>query len=192
MKQKSDFIGASSRDYCPFVREKTEQLLTQTLLKLKPKTILEIGTFLGYSAFVMAQVCPNAKIISVEKNEQNFLDAQKNLQDLSNVEVINADAFEFLQKNTNLKVDFVFLDGPKGQYVKYFPYLKNMLNVGGILFADDILFYGLVSSGEKIEHKHRALVNNLRKFLDELKKDEDFETDIYDFDDGVSVSKKKR
>lgn len=192
MKQKTDFIGAKNRDYCPFVREKTEELLIETLKSLNPTKILEIGTFLGYSASVMAEICPRAQILSVEKNENNFLDAQQNLKDYSNIKLFNCDALEFLENNRSLKFDFVFLDGPKGQYVKYLPFLKDMLSYNGVLFADDVLFYGLVNSNEKIEHKHRALVNNLRKFLEELQNDDNFDTMIYDFDDGVSISKKKR
>jgi len=65
------------------------------------------------------------------------------------------------------------------------------MNSGAILLADDILFYGLVRSAEKIEHKHRALVNNLRKFIQAIQSDEDFETEIYDFANGMSMSRKK-
>lgn len=192
MKQKKDFVGVENREYCPFVRQKTEELLIETLKCLNPKKILEIGTFLGYSASVMSEICPDAEILTVEKNEKNFYDAQKNLKEYQKISLVNADAYEFLETNQSLKFDFVFLDGPKGQYIKYLPFLKKMLNKNGVLFADDVLFYGLVNSNEKIEHKHRALVNNLRKFLDEIRNDSDFDTKIYDFDDGVSISKKKR
>ncbi len=192
MKEKSQLIGVESREYCPFVRTNTEQLLIQLLKQNSPKKILEIGTFLGYSASLMAEVCPSSKIITLEKDSQNFLDAKINLKPYQNVSLLNSDALDFLQANDEMRFDFVFLDGPKGQYVKYWPFLKKMLNVGGILLADDILFYGLVNSTEKIEHKHRTLVNNLRKFLELVKSDDEFETSIYDFDDGVAVIRKLR
>lgn len=192
MKDKSLFFGVESRDYCPFIREKTEKLLIELLKEYDPKNVLEIGTFLGYSASLIAETCPEAKVITIEKNLDNFFDAKKNLAGIENVIQFNCDAYDYLQNNSDERFDFVFLDGPKGQYIKYLPYLKKMLNVGGVLFADDILFYGLVNSEEKIDHKHRSLVNNLRKFVDQLKSDCDFETQIYDFDDGVGVAKKLR
>ena len=65
-----------------------------------------------------------------------------------------------------------------------------MLCKGGILVVDDVMFYGLVQSDGKIAHKHRSIVNNLRKFLDMLKNDADFDTQIFEFEDGVSVSRK--
>ena len=43
------------------------------------------------------------------------------------------------------KFDFIFLDGPKGQYFKYLPILKDLLNKNGCLLADDILFHGYKS-----------------------------------------------
>ena len=192
MREKSDFIGVESREYCPFVRKETEKLLVEVLKKYKPKKILEIGTFLGYSASLMSEVCPESQIVTLEKNKANFDDARKNLQDCKNVAIVNCDALDFLNDNQNLTFDFIFLDGPKGQYIKYWPILKEMLCVGGIILADDILFYGLVSSSEKIDHKHRTLVNNLRKFIDVIKSDQNFEVQIFDFDDGVGIIKKLR
>ena len=69
--------------------------------------------------------------------------------------------------------------------------MKNLLSKGGVLFVDDIMYYGLVKSQEKIIHKHRSIVNNLRKFLEMLENDQDFETQIYEIEDGYSVSIKK-
>lgn len=192
MKEKEKFLGFESHDYNPIIREKTLELLKNLLKKHKPKKILEIGTFIGYSAGVMLETCPEAFVTTVEKDETNSKFAIQNLTDLGfcgRFEVKNQDAFDFLCENDE-KFDFIFLDGAKGQYIKYLPYLKEALNVNGVLVADDIMFYGLVSSQEKIVHKHRSLVNNLRRFLQVLKDDSDFVTEIYDFEDGVSVSTK--
>ena len=187
---KKMFIGEDKHEYCPFIREKTQQLLEDYLKNTQPTKVLEIGTFIGYSAYIILSTCPNCTLISLEKDTQNFLDAQKNLKNFeSRVSLINVDALEFLQNNSD-SFDFIFLDGPKGQYYKYLPYIKKSLNLGGILFADDVLFYSMVNSTEKVPHKHRSIVNNLRKFLQALQEDKDFKTQILDLDDGVSISKK--
>lgn len=194
MKEKEKFVGFESHDYNPIIREKSLELLKSLLKKHNPNQILEIGTFIGYSAGVMLETCPDAFVTTVEKDEKNSKFAVQNLNDLGfcgRFEVENQDAFDFLRENDK-KFDFIFLDGAKGQYIKYLPYLKEALNVNGVLVADDIMFYGLVSSQEKIAHKHRSLVNNLRKFLEELKNDTDFVTEIYDFEDGMSVSIKTK
>ena len=57
--------------------------------------------------------------------------------------------------------------------------------------ADDIRFHGLVQKDGQVKHKHRTIVQHLRDFLETVKADEDFETQIFDFEDGVLVSIKK-
>lgn len=192
MKDKTEFLGYEEHDYNPIIRQKTLELLKDLLIKQNPKHILEIGTFIGYSTAVILETCQDAFVMTVEKDEKNAAFAVQNLRELGfdgRFQVVNEDAIEFLQK-TDKTYDFIFLDGPKGQYIKYLPIIKKILRVGGVLVADDVLFYGLVNSLETIKHKHRSIVNNLRKFLDTLKNDEDFRTVVYEFEDGVSVSEK--
>ncbi len=194
MKNKEDFQGFKEHEYRPIVRDKSIEVLEGLIKQNHPKRILEIGTFIGFSASVMLETDKENFVITIEKDEKNAKDAVKNLTELGyagRFEVVCADAMDFLLSHKEEKFDFIFLDGPKGQYIKYLPYLKKMLNCGGILLADDILFYGLVKSNEKIAHKHRALVNNLRKFLSAIENDKDFETEICEFANGMSISRKK-
>lgn len=192
MIDKTDFLGYQEHEYNPIVRKQTEQLLIDLIKKHKPHNILEIGTFIGYSSAVMMETDKDCFVTTIEKDKTNFQFAVQNLENLGfkgRFNAVNEDAYEFLL-NSQQKFDFIFLDGPKGQYIKYLPLLKKLLNLGGILMADDVLFYGLVNSNEKIKHKHRSIVNNLRKFLDAIKNDTDFKTVIYDFEDGVCVGEK--
>lgn len=195
MIDKTEFFGYQEHEYNPIIREQTKQVLIDLLTKHNPKNILEIGTFIGYSSAVMMECVDDCFVTTVEKDKSNFEYAVKNLENLGfkgRFEAVNQDAYEFLINavNTQKKYDFIFLDGPKGQYIKYLPFLKQVLNLGGILMADDVLFYGLVNSQETIKHKHRAMVNNLRKFLDVIQNDSDLKTTIYDFEDGVCISEK--
>lgn len=193
MKKKEEFFGYENYDYNPIIRPQSQDLLVSLLKENKPKQILEIGTFIGYSCALMLETCPDVFVTTIEKDKQNYEYAIKNLEDLGfmgRYKAINCDAMDFLIRDKNSKFDLIFLDGPKGQYYKYLPYLKEMLCKGGILVVDDVMFYGLVQSDGKIAHKHRSIVNNLRKFLDMLKNDADFDTQIFEFEDGVSVSRK--
>ena len=194
MKNKEDFVGFDSHEYRPIVRTQSIKLLEKIVSQEKPKQILEIGTFIGYSASVILNSCNDSFVTTIEISKENATDAEKNLCGEGfggRFEVVNMDTMEYLEKNSDKKFDFIFLDGAKGQYFRYLPYLKQMLKKGGFLLADDVLFYGLVRSKEKIAHKHRSLVNNLRKFLQELENDKDFDTTIFDFENGMSLSKKK-
>lgn len=194
MKKKEEFQGFKEHEYRPILREQSIDYLESLIKKHRPKKILEIGTFIGYSASVMLEADSENFVCTVEKDENNARNAVKNLTDLGftgRFEVVCKDAYDFLVEHQDEKFDFIFLDGPKGQYIRYLPFLKKMMKRGAILLADDILFYGLVRSTGKIEHKHRSLVNNLRKFISEIENDDELETVIHDFANGMSESRKK-
>ena len=89
--------------------------------------------------------------------------------------------------------DFIFLDGPKRQYIDFLPYLKDMLAPGGILLSDNVLFHGFVEGLPRLTRKHRAygIATHMNKFLDELMADNDFESVILEIGDGVALSVKK-
>ena len=125
--------------------------------------------------------------------KENASLARENLKEFGDRAVVFCDdAKNLIAKlyQDKKKYDFIFLDGPKGQYIRYFPILKELLNVNGYLVADNVYFHGMVKMEGKIPHKHRSIVNNLRKFIDAISTDKDFETKIFEIGDGISVSKK--
>lgn len=198
--KKEELFGYEKFEYLPMIRPQTERLLVELIKQHKPKKLLEIGTFLGYSCGVFLETDPNLTVTTLEKEPTNAEYASKNLEKFgTRAKVVCCDAFDFLQnavKENELAkektvYDFIFLDGPKGQYAKYFPLLRSLLSRGGVLVADDIHFHGLVGGDGQVKHKHRSIVQHMRDFLDTIQKDKDFETQIYDFEDGVSVSVKK-
>lgn len=192
--RKEELCGIQDFEYLPMIRPKTEKMLVELIKTHRPKKLLEIGTFLGYSCGVFLDADKNLKVTTLEKEQKNAEYAKQNLKNFGErAEVVCCDAFDFLQNaiKENKHFDFIFLDGPKGQYFKYFPFLKTLLLPGGVLVADDIFFHGLVESDGQVKHKHRSIVQHLRQFIDRLQTDNDFETQIFDFEDGVSVSIKK-
>lgn len=85
--------------------------------------------------------------------------------------------------------DMIFLDGPKVQYKRYFPECKRLLRSGGALFSDDILLFGWVRG--EAPKKRRMLVEHIREYLEILQNDSDFETEIFEYGEGLAVSTKK-
>lgn len=182
-------------NYIPIVRDNTAQCLIMKCNEIKPKKILEIGTAIGYSALLMLKSC-DGEVYTIEKNQERFNEAKENFKKFcvqNRVRMFLGDAIEVLEKleKAGEKFDLIFLDGPKGQYIKYFPFIKAMLNQKGVLFADNILVHGLVKDEEKVTHKNRTMVRNMKAFVDNLLNDTDFETKIYEIDDGYSISIKK-
>lgn len=178
----------------PIIKPQTENLLKLFTEIKKPQKILEIGTAIGFSAAVML-LCgnENSKIYSIELDENRYILAKQNLKQmglLKRAELFLGDATEIIPNLTG-SYDMIFVDGPKGQYINFLPYLLNVLNCGGLLVCDNVLYRGLVDGKVKMRKKSVTMINNLRLFLDEIKNNTNLTTHIFDIDDGISVSIKK-
>ncbi len=188
-----EILKQAEQNKVPIVRPKTLQLLLDKIRETKPKEILEIGTAIGYSAANML-LASNANLTTIELNENSQNLAKQNLSrlNLSNrVTFILGDAKNVLKDllNQNKRFNFVFLDGPKGQYINYLPTITNLLNDGGVIFADDVLFRGMVNGDEFVPHSYRTIVVNLRKYLAEVN-NPPYTSQVLDIEDGICISKK--
>lgn len=189
MQNLQEFRTWAIKDNIPIIREKTEQLLIEKIKEINPKKILEIGTAVGYSGTVMLKNS-NATLTTLELNEDRFIKAKEKFIEFGVDERVNLildDAKNFLE-NTKEKFDFIFLDGPKSHYVDYLPSLIKILNKNGAIFADNVLFRGLVLSKEEPPKKYRTIIRNLRKFLEKLEKNENLSTKVFEIEDGISFS----
>lgn len=184
----------AKENFIPIIRPKSREILIAEVKKLSPSKILEIGSAIGYSGLCML-FASSASLVTIEKDEERATMARQNFERYNvakRVQLINDDALKIL---TNLaeeeaKFDFVFLDGPKGQYHKYLPLISKLLVKGGTLVADNISVMGLVDSTEPIAHKHRTMVVNMRKFLSEVTSSSQFESRILKIEDGILIAKR--
>lgn len=181
----------AKNNYIPIVRNKTCEFLLDTIKTNNYKNILEIGTAIGYSTNKMLTI-KDTIITTIEKDEERYNLAMDNICLFNNqqrVKIINDDAMIIIKKlvKDNMKFDLIFLDGPKGQYYKYLPYLVKLLNNNGCIFSDNVLYKGKVLSTEFVPHKNRTIVVNLRKFL-ELLNEYNLKTKVYEIDDGFAIS----
>ncbi len=187
---KTDRKNARERGN-PVLREKSFDFLIEQVEKIKPKRLLEIGTNEGLSGIGMLLSC-DGELTGIEIDEEIAEKAKSNyikygVEKRANLFI--GDAAEIVPMLGG-KFDFIFLDGPKSHYAEYLPYLKNLLDKGGVLFADNVSFFGWTFNGEKPPHKHATIINGLRKFIKDLYEDKTLKTTIYDIEDGVSVTEK--
>ena len=157
------------------------------------KSVLELGTAIGYSAILMANATSTVEITTIEKDEKRYREAVKNVNKCGldrRIECVYNDALE-----VNLaghSYDLIFIDAAKGGYIKYFEKFCNYLNPGGVIITDNLQFHGLVGKKETIESKNlRSLVDKIETYIEFLKTNEEFETKFLDIGDGLSVSMKK-
>jgi predicted O-methyltransferase YrrM len=170
--------------------------LLQLLRMQQPKKILEIGTAIGYSALRMAEALPDCKIVSIERDEERYKLAEKNVAKLQKEEqvfLIQGDALELeAEVEQNGPFDVLFIDAAKSQYRKFFDIYTKMLTKESVIFTDNVLFHGLVAS-ENIESRNvRQLVRKINNYNQWLMNHPDYDTVILPVGDGIAISKKRR
>ena len=183
----------SRKNHIPVIKDDGCDFLIDFCKKNQPKNILEIGTAVGYSGSFMLIASPNAKLTTIENNQARYNQATETFAEMNlskRVKQILGDAGEEIQI-LKQKYDLIFLDGPKGQYLRYLPYLLDLLAQNGTLIADNVLYRGLIRSDEYVGHKHRSMINNLRAFLKEIENNPNLQTIVYDIGDGIAVIKKQ-
>ena len=175
----------------PILRESEVHLFEELLSLYQPTSVLEIGTAIGYSTLLMArQMGEGGHITSIEldtvRHEMaKYYIGQSDYKD--NVHLLNGDANEIL---VNLKgeYDLVFLDGPKGQYLKQLELIMPLLKEGAVVLADNVLFRGYVRGDKEPPRRFKTITKRLQEYLNFVENKELFNTTIYPLGDGMSVS----
>lgn len=178
----------------PVLRDKSFELLTKTIIERQPKNILEVGVNVGLSGIQMLLNCKHAKLTGIEIDEDCIKKAKENYARfgvLDRVKIFTGDASEIIPLLSG-EYDFIFLDGPKGHYYEYLLNLLGVLKVGGIIFADNVLFRGYVDGSVKTPHRYMTTKNSMTKFLDRVTNSDDLQTTLYKIEDGVSITQKIR
>ena len=177
----------------PIIFDEGLAFLEMIIRLYKPKTILEIGTAIGYSAIRMHKVC-GSKITTIERNGKMYEVAKNNIlkAKLENeIDVIYKDALEAFDDIKDLTFDLIFIDAAKAQYTKFFEMYQQLLNPKGVIVCDNMLFHGLVDGDVSNQSRSvRGLVRKLNNFHEYLLNNENYKTSIFNIGDGMAVSVK--
>ncbi len=157
---------------------------------IKPKKILEIGTFTGYSTLCLAEgLEKEGEIDTIDNNYelkkiQNYFFNLSKLQDKINQ--FTCDAIEILPKLKD-KYDLVFLDADKKNYLNYLNLIVPLLSKKGVLISDNVLWSGKVIS---VNENNDSETEILKKFNHKLSNHKNLETVLLPIRDGISLSMK--
>ena len=162
---------------------------------IKPKRILELGTFTGYSALCLAEgLAEGGRLITIEHNDELEETIQRNIAKypLSNrIELIIGDAVEVISNQfsvfSNQPFDLVFIDADKREYCAYLEAIYPLVPVGGFILADNTLWDGHIIDPAYDKDKQTL---GLRAFNDKLKEDDRFEQVILPLRDGLTLIRK--
>ncbi len=193
-KEKFDKIKQKAlEDKIPIIMDDTLQEIAKRLKKCPPKSILEIGTAVGYSAICFTSFLEkNGKIDTIERDVERAETAKQNIKEMGLEDKINiyvGDAVEILP-TLDKKYDMIFIDAAKGKYPFFLKEALRMLSTNGVIFADNILYKGYVMSDYN-KHKQRTAVRNLREYIAEVTQNPNLETEILEVGDGLAITKKR-
>ena len=156
-----------------------------------PNSILEIGTYTGYSALCLAEgLTEDGTLHTIDINEELY-DFQKKYFEASaykeQIKQYLGDALEIIP-TIDAKFDLVFIDADKPNYPAYFDIIIGKMNKGGVILSDNVLWSGKVIEAPSDEDEStKALLN----YNDLLAKDERLETVILPIRDGLTLSRVK-
>lgn len=178
----------------PIVQPEVAGLLRVLGQLVKPRRVLEIGTGIGYSAILFSTVLQDEGIIdTVEKDEEMVQKAKQNIARAGldkTIHVIMGEASEVL-RCLDKKYNMIFLDAAKGQYIQFLPECIRMLDAGGLLVSDNVLYQGMVANDRLVARRKRTIVKRLRDYLKLLCQSPELETSIVPIGDGVAISVRK-
>ena len=157
----------------------------------RPKTILELGTFTGYSALCLAEgMQKDGELHTIDVNEE-LVAFQRRYFDQSEyshqIHQHLGPALEIIPK-LKLSFDLVFMDADKPNYINYFHQIIDKLNPGGVILSDNVLWSGKVIEPLDKNDLSTKIVLDYNRLL---KEDKRLETVLLPIRDGLTVSIKK-
>ena len=169
--------------------------LNQLLRIQNPKSILEIGTAIGYSAIRMAEALPKVEIVTIERDAARVGYAREFLarSEVANrITLIEGDALEVDVESIRPTFDAVFIDAAKGQYQKFFEKYSPLVPSGGVLYIDNMYMHGLSDLDIKeVPKRKRTMIRNLKTFSDWIMKHPDYTSAFFTVGDGLLMCVKR-
>ena len=154
----------------------------------KPKVILEIGTYTGYSAICLAEgLPPGGKVITIDINEELENRVRSYFKEsgfASQIDFRIGDARKIISQ-LNETFDLVFIDADKENYSLYYDIVIDKLSVGGIILADNVLW-----SGKVVQPKPDKDTKAILEFNDKIQHDPRVACVLLPLRDGVMMIRK--
>ena len=177
----------------PIIQDESIDFVRNFIDKKNIKNILEIGTAIGYSAIMMCLVNKDVLVTTIERDEQRYMEALKNIKKFgleNRITLIFNDALNVEFDDT---FDLVFIDAAKRKNKEFFLHFVKYLNDDGYVITDNMNFHGYVKMDpEKIESKNiRDISEKINDYIYFLENNMEFKTTIYQVGDGLAVTERR-
>lgn len=179
----SDMERFAKKENVPIMQKESLDYLISFIKQHDIKSVLEVGTAIGYSTILIKEVVNN--ITSIERDEERYNIAVKNveLSNLNNITLIKADALDITITD---KFDLIFIDAAKGKNKEFLDKFKSNLNENGYIIIDNMDFHGLVGKSMTIEKRRlRSIVKKIENFIKYMEEQTEFKVTKIDKGDGL-------
>ena len=196
-KQNDGFLAEleafAHQENIPIIQHEVVAYFRFLMQTMQPKNILEIGTAIGFSALLMAENAPEAKITTLDRNPEMIAFAKENFAkyDTRNqITLVEGDAVDTLSTLED-EYDFVFMDSAKSKYIVFLPEVLKRLKVGGVVVFDDVFQGGdIVKPIEEVRRGQRTIYRGLQHLFDSTLDNPNLTATLLPLSDGLLMLRK--
>ena len=192
LKELEEF---ARRENIPIIPHETVAFFRLFLQTMKPKSILEIGTAIGFSALLMAEQVPDAKIMTIDRNEEMIGFAKENFarfDQRNQITLLEGDAVDLLE-HIEQRFDLIFMDSAKSKYIVFLPEVLKRLEVGGVVILDDIFQGGDVARDiMEVRRGQRTIYRGLQRLFDATLDHPGLTASLIPLGDGILMIRKNQ
>jgi predicted O-methyltransferase YrrM len=186
---------ANETEHWPIIKPEVADFMKLLLSLVRPTTVLEIGTAVGYSSILMSEFLgQDGHITTIERFPYMYNIAKENIKAAhleDKITLLEGDAHTILPALTDESYDLIFMDCAKGQYIHFLPECLRLLKPKGLLITDNVLHKGTVArSRYLIDRRQRTTHSRLRDFLWTITHCPELQSSILPIGDGIALSHK--
>ncbi|MBM7636582.1 O-methyltransferase [Streptococcus saliviloxodontae] len=198
-KQNKDGLAAleafARQENIPIIQHEVVAYFRFLMQTLQPKSILEIGTAIGFSALLMAENAPDAKITTIDRNPEMIGFAKENFAKYDTrqqIRLVEGDAVDMLATLDD-EFDFVFMDSAKSKYIVFLPEVLKRLKVGGVIVMDDVFQGGDIARPiEEVRRGQRTIYRGLQRLFEATLNHPDLTSTLVPLSDGLLMIRKNK
>ncbi|KAA1040378.1 O-methyltransferase [Macrococcus equipercicus] len=195
MNEIDDLRVYAAAHQVPIMDKVALEMVKQLIRIHGARSILEIGTAIGYSALQFASVAAEVTVTTIERNEDMYEQAVKNVAAFNctdRIRLVYKDAAEALCDVDDRQYDILFIDAAKAQSKKFFELYSPLVRKGGLIITDNILYHDFVGNIEIVRSRNvKQMVRKIEQYNDWLTEQTGYTTNFIDLGDGMSISVKE-
>ena len=174
----------------PIMEKEGIEFLENFIKENNSKSILEIGSAIGYSAIKMALIRDDIHITTIERDKERYDEAVKNIKYHNLEDRINIIFGDALEVEVEGSYDLIFIDAAKSQSIKFFTKYEKVLIDDGFIITDNINFHGLTFSEKPAPTRNlRQMIRKIKDYLKWLENNKEYSTKYLNVGDGIVISK---